>query len=207
MTMKPEHVGVVILAAGLSQRMKEFKALLPYKGKESFLESIISTYVEWGCGEVVVVTNNGLLLEIETMEKRENRRLIPPATEVVVNENLEWERFYSVKLGLGAIRDSAFCFIQNVDNPFIDKGILDLIYQQRSEEAYVSPVFKQKGGHPVLLNQKQTLRIAGWPQDNANLKEVLSSMESKTVEMPDDRVLININSRDEYKRLIERVWN
>ena len=208
--MKPEHVGVVILAAGRSERMKEFKALLPFDRKERFLERIISVYSGWGCKEIVVVTNQEMLKEIESRaglgEKKggtakvENKGRLPGLVTLVLNDHIEFGRFYSVKLGLSAIRESEFCFIQNVDNPFVAKTILDLIYRNRNAEAYISPVFNTRGGHPVLLNRNQVELIAGWPLDDANLKEMLNTMECIKVEMPDDRVLININSPEEYKR-------
>lgn len=208
--MKPEEVGVVVLAAGRSERMKEFKALLRFDGKERFLERIMSVYSGWGCREIVVVTNQELLREMQNEEGRGERQgedgveghraERPGLVRLVINDHLEFERFYSVKLGLGAIRKSKFCFIQNVDNPFIDKAVLDQIYLHRSEEAYVSPAYRGKGGHPVLLNREQISRIAQWPKDDANLKEVLGSWECLHVDMPDDRVLVNINSMEEYQR-------
>jgi len=192
--MKPEHCGVVILAAGRSERMKEYKALLPFDAKETFIERIVSTFSTWGCGEIVLVTNP------ETQKEMEKLELIPREVKVVINHNLELERFYSVKLGLGAILNSRYCFIQNIDNPFVDSSVLDLLYQNRSEKAYVSPVFNHKKGHPVLLNRHGIRTISEWTDHAANLKEVLGIMECRTVEMPDDRVLININDPKEYQR-------
>ena len=135
-------------------------------------------------------------------------KVLPSNVTTVVNDHMEFERFYSVKLGLAAIRSSSFCFIQNVDNPFIDPQILDIIFEQWSEEKYVSPVFKGKGGHPVLLNRENISRILNWPVNSAIFKEVLKTMECRVVEMPDDRVLININSPEEYQRFYKnREWN
>ena len=196
--MKPREAGALILAAGRSERMKELKAFLPFDENTCFIEKIISTYSSWGCREIVVVTNQ------EAFQEMKQTVLVPAAVTVVVNDHVEFERFYSVKLGLGAIRSSSFCFIQNVDNPFIDSQILDLIYEHRSHEKYVSPVFKGKGGHPVLLNRKNINHILNWPLNSAIFKEVLKTMECRVVEMPDDRVLININSKEEYKRFINR---
>ena len=200
--MKPREAGVVILAAGRSERMKELKAFLPYDENVRFIEKILSTYSGWGCKEITVVTNP------EAMQRMKLAGLVPSTVTIVVNDHMEFERFYSVKLGLAAIRSSSFCFIQNVDNPFIDSQILDIIYEHRSHEKYVSPVFKGKGGHPVLLNRENISRILNWPVNSAIFKEVLKTMECRVVEMPDDRVLININSPEEYKRFFNnQQWN
>ena len=174
--------------------MNSWKPFLKYDEETAFLETITSTFLDWGCQEIVVVINK------DVERQREHFSRLPEKVTWVLNEHLEFERFYSVKLGLQAIEKSDFCFIQNVDNPFIDSQILDLLYEQRSHEKYVSPVFKNQGGHPVLLNRGIINRIANWPVDSANLKEVLNTMECKKIEMQDDRVLININSPDEYKK-------
>jgi CTP:molybdopterin cytidylyltransferase MocA len=192
--MNPRDTGVVILAAGRSERMKELKAFLPDKEKVTFIEKILSTYSDWGCSEIVVVTNK------EACDRMNNAGIIPSNVKMVINEHLEFERFYSVKLGLGAIHTSSFCFIQNVDNPFIDSQILDLLYEHRSNEKYVSPVFENKGGHPVLLNRQNINQICNWNENSTNFKEVLDTMECVKVGMADDRVLININNLEDYKR-------
>jgi CTP:molybdopterin cytidylyltransferase MocA len=193
--MNPHETGVVILAAGISERMKTLKALLPFDEHNTFIGKIISTYHNWGCIEIVVVTNEK---SVELF-----KRSVPEIRNVglVINDHLEFERFYSVKLGLGAIHTSEYCFIQNIDNPFIDSQILDLIYEKRSNVKYVSPVFKNKGGHPVLLNRGNMIRICNWSENSTNFKNVLNTMECVNVEMPDDRVLININSPEEYNKI------
>jgi len=192
--MKPREAGVVILAAGRSERMKEMKAFLLFDKQNLFIKKILSTYSGWGCREIVVVTNQEASLRMKQTD------MIPAMVKIVVNDHLELERFYSVKLGLGSIRTSSFCFIQNVDNPFIDETILDRIFQYRSEEKYVSPVFENKGGHPVLLNWENIGCIRNWPVDTAIFREVLNTMECQKVEMQDNRVLININSPEEYRK-------
>jgi molybdenum cofactor cytidylyltransferase len=194
--MNPHKAGVVILAAGKSERMKSLKGLLSFDKRRSFIGKIISVYQNWGCKEIIVVTNE--------MATAMFKRSVPETGNVtlIINDHLEYERFYSVKLGLAAIRTSEYCFIQNVDNPFIDSQILELIYAHRSDEKYVSPVFKNKGGHPVLLNRKNMKDICNGNDNSANFKDVLKTMECLNVEMPDDRVLININSPEEYNKFI-----
>lgn len=192
--MNPHEAGVIILAAGRSERMKVTKALLQYDDNFRFIEQIVSTYSGWGCNEIVVVTNPQAAQQLQQLGT------VPSTVKVIINDHLEFERFYSVKLGLGAIRTSEFCFIQNVDNPFIDGTILDFIFQNRSDEKYVSPVFKDKGGHPVLLNRQNIDCICNWPVDSDNFKEVMNTMECRKVDIQDDRVLININSPEDYKR-------
>jgi len=191
--MEPCEAGVVILAAGMSERMKEMKVFLPYNANTTFIEKILASYSDWGCREIVVVTNP------EAFQRMNQTKAVSSSIKIVITDQVAFERFYSVKLGLQAIIRSSFCFIQNVDNPFIDGSILDLIYQSRSDKKYVSPVYENKGGHPVLLNSKNINQIRNWPVNSANFKEVLRTMECTKIEMKNDRVLININSQKEYR--------
>jgi CTP:molybdopterin cytidylyltransferase MocA len=191
--METREAAVVILAAGRSERMKEMKAFLLYEENNPFIKKIISTYSDWGCREIIVVTGREAAGGLGQLSR------LPFNIKVVINDHLDYERFYSVKLGLREIITSRFCFIQNVDNPFIDENILDLIYKSRGPENYISPVFESKGGHPVLLNRQNMISICNWQDDSANFREVLNTMAGTEVEMPDDRVLININSPEDYK--------
>ena len=187
--------GAVILAAGESRRMTTPKSFLSFNENSTFLEQILDTYYQWGCNEIIVVMSK------RTDEMTGRTRPVPPAVSTVMNHHPEYERYYSVKLGLGALKNYDFCFVQDVDNPFIDADILDVLFENRDPDAYVSPVFDGKGGHPVLLNRKNINFIRNYQENSANLKEVLNTMDRKKIEMKDDRILININTPEEYERL------
>ena len=190
-------VGALILAAGNSSRMKTLKPFLQLETGQSFLETIVNTYSSWGVGKIVVVVSREVEKQCRDIASSvENVMLVP-------NDNPGFERFYSVKLGLKELTEFRHCFLQNVDNPFISGDILDELYQMRSETAFVSPSFMNKGGHPVLLNQLQVHEISAFPQPDANLKTVLNSYPSVRVEMRDDRTLINMNDEEDYQRYLK----
>ena len=194
-----KNANVLILAAGISKRMESLKAFLPFDEKNNFFEKIAITYSDWGCNKMVVVVNQSFLDELLP----ENN--LPSGIEYVINNQPEFERFYSVKLGLQKMDDIDFCFIQNIDNPFISVEILDSIYRHRSQDAFVIPSFNNRGGHPVLINRSNIERIKLFPENNANLREVLGEMPSLKVEMKDETVLININNATEYKKYFSQI--
>lgn len=187
--------GALILAAGVSERMKRLKAFLPFDERLSFVEKIINTYVEWGCCEITLVMNPEAAGQLKTLEH------IPGFVKVVINDRLEYERFYSAKLGLRKMKKSYWCFLQNVDNPFLTKEILDQLHKEKQSDVYVSPVFDGKGGHPVLLGRKIIDHISQYPANDANLKEVLQQLKCRKVFVNDERVLININSMEQYEAM------
>ncbi|MEI6576265.1 MAG: NTP transferase domain-containing protein [Bacteroidota bacterium] len=191
--MIPPKIGAVILAAGRSSRMQALKALLPFNDEITFLNKLLMTYLSWGCDEVVVVLNEALEKEYVCPEELKKH------VTFVKNEHLEFERFYSVKLGFQHILTADFCFLQNVDNPFIDEEILNEIYLKRSEEEWISPRNNGKGGHPVLLPKMMILQLSKFPVNDANLKSVLEGWPCKKVELNRTDILININDPQDFE--------
>ncbi len=188
-----KNVSALILAAGLSQRMKTPKPLLRFSKKTTFIEKIISTYQSFGCKNIVIVTNKEL---VEKIKKSKN-------VSIVINDKLEYERFYSVKLGLQQIRNCDFCFIQDADNPFITKDILTYIYSEKISDTSIIPCFNNKGGHPVLLPKLIFEKINNIKQNNINFKEILHNFKTYKLGIPKNEILININTPSEYSFYIK----
>ncbi len=189
MTIKNnKNVSVIILAAGLSQRMKTPKPFLLFNKSQTFIEKTITEYQSFGCKNIVVVTNKE---SINKFKKHTN-------VTFVINDKLEYGRFYSVKLGLKNIQDSDFCFIHNVDNPFITKDILTYIFSENLPDACIIPCFNNKGGHPILLPKKIIDKIKNISQNNNNFKEILKKFETFKLAIPKSEILININTKAEY---------
>ena len=195
--MVKKDVSVLILAAGESKRMKTQKAFLAFDKNRTFFDKILETYISWGCIQMVAVINKQFK-EYANWEKKH----IPQLT-FVTNDHLEYERFYSVKIGLNAMKETDFCFLQNIDNPFINSQLLDQLYLHRSEDTHVVPVYGDQGGHPVLLNNKSIIHLKAHPENRANLKNVLGELNSKRLLVNDKSVLININNPEDYRKLVE----
>jgi CTP:molybdopterin cytidylyltransferase MocA len=183
---------VIITAAGLSGRMGMPKALLPWDAEMNFLEKIISTYTRFGCGEIIVVLNE------KTYSKCSETAL--PYVVYILNPHPELERMYSIQLGLKAINNANYCFIQAIDNPFINQLILEEIYLHRAEEGYVSPKYYGKSGHPVLLSKTIIDYICQIEIGKLHFNEVLKSFPQKDISLEFSEILININKYDDYQK-------
>jgi len=183
-----KNISVIILAAGLSQRMKTPKPFLLFNNMQTFIEKIITEYQLFDCKNIIVVTNKEL---INKFKKHSN-------VTFVINDKLEYGRFYSVKLGLQNIGECDYCFVQNVDNPFIDKDILTYIFSENLPDAFIVPCFNNKGGHPILLPKKIIDKIKNISQNNGNFKNILNKFKNYNLSIPKSEILININSPKEY---------
>jgi molybdenum cofactor cytidylyltransferase len=182
----------LILAAGLSDRMGQPKALLMWDASRTFLEKTIGEYLDASCREVICTVNRFVLPYCETLNYDRSVRFI-------LNRHPEWGRVYSVRLGLQELRESSFCFIQNVDNPFINKTDILKILDARDPEAWCSPEFLGRGGHPVLVPKAITEKILQKNIPGVTLRDILYLFPKKTLEMEDDSILRNINTPEEYR--------
>ncbi|HPT03438.1 MAG TPA: nucleotidyltransferase family protein [Bacteroidales bacterium] len=182
----------VILASGLSERMGQPKALLKWDDSMTFIRKIVGEYVKAGCENVVCTVNRFI----------QPRCLSPdtfPNVKFVMNEHPEWGRLYAVKSGLAVLKDTSFCFIQNVDNPHITADIIRKMLENADPEAWCSPVYQGKSGHPVLLPGRITDQILQLTDPDTTLRDVLDLFPKKVVEMEDDAILKNINTPEDYR--------
>jgi CTP:molybdopterin cytidylyltransferase MocA len=186
-------VGAIILAAGHSSRMYTSKPLLAFDANTTFIQKIITTYLNWGCNKITIVTNKELSQHPVFLN-------FPEKCSVVVNEHPEFERFYSAKQGAIQLLDFSFCFLQNADNPFTTELTLSTLFKYRKSNITVIPSIQGKGGHPILLGNEAIRHIAEEKIDEGNLKEILKELPSKKIEIHDPSVLININNPEEYSK-------
>lgn len=194
MTKKYKNIAAIIPAAGASSRMGRLKPFLKFDEKRLFIDKIIEEYLEFACEPVVVIYRESESKWVSFKEKySSDQRVI-----FVPNKHPEHERFYSVKLGMGQLEKTDCCFLQNIDNPFIDIKILEKLFSNVDDAEYLVPVYNTQGGHPILLTGIIIENIVNQSVDDMNLKEFLANYERKNIEMENDLVLRNINTKDDY---------
>jgi len=191
------NVCAVIPAAGRSQRMKTFKPLLKFDKEKTFIEKIVGEFLEFGCSEIIVIVNE----EIYAMAWDKILSKMGSKVKIIVNDKLEFERFYSIKLGLEKLKNKHYCFIHNSDNPLLDQSILRTIFSNKISDGYVSPSFNNQGGHPVLISEPIISSIIQSNRNDSNFKDILNSFACKKVNLTNDNILVNINTEKEYKQL------
>lgn len=190
-------VKVVLLAAGYSSRMKRCKFQMPFSQRESILEHILRVFEEANFRNIVIVTQEKFVIWIENLLTQ-----FPSCSvKIVVNENPELERFHSLKLGLIHSDPSLFYFIHNCDMPFFEKENLDALFEKRGIADVVVPSLKSKGTHPILFNSK-VAEILSALDSHSNLRTELTRFTKKHVEIDNEKSLFDINTLEDYRRLI-----
>lgn len=188
-----ETISAVILSSGLSERMGKPKALLKWNQKTTFIEKIVSEFHRFGCKQIICMIN-------EIIEPVCNKMLVPQNVRFVVNHHPDWGRFYSVRTGLSEVLDSDYCFIHNVDNPFVNIRTIEKLYSERNPETWCSPVYRNKGGHPVLIPGTIIRKIVEVQDLNTTLADMLNLYPKIVIEMDDDSIHRNINTPEDYSK-------
>lgn len=184
-------VSALIPAAGKSDRMGSEKVLLPFLNGSTFASHLINSYLDIGCDPVVLVHN----------ELLDRSQIKSGPFVAVINKNQERGRSWSIYLGLQQIPENSACFLQNIDNPFTAPDLLTEMIKKVKPCGFVIPVFQGRGGHPVLLGHKVASFFRS-QEKIADFRESLKNFERVEVRSLNEKILWNINTREEYGKLI-----
>lgn len=190
---------VVITAAGKSERMGFPKPFLIFEKEKNitFLEQIVNQYEKINSEKIAIVLNQSNF----EYYKSKNFNFLDKH-EVIINKNLEHERFYSIQLGLSEIEPDNFVFLQPADNPFLKTKLLHTLLTYAKKNTYTVPTYNKKGGHPIIISPQIWQEILTKYEKNSNLKEVLSNYQRKNLVYSSASIHLNINDIDEYKKII-----
>ena len=194
-----ETCGLLILAGGKSQRMFFPKPYLQYQGKP-FFEHIATVYKSTNISKSCLV----IIRDITTHEWESYYKKALSLFSVVKKIDTHQGRFHSVKTGINALSEMDYCFIHNIDNPFIDMETINFMWQHRNKSGYTVPVFQEKKGHPVLISKPLIKRILELTHRDYNLKELLKEFSEQFVSATHKGVLLNINTPDDYRKFIQK---
>jgi len=193
--MAKKHVSVVILSGGDSGRMFFPKPFLLFSSRTTFIEKLIKEYFVFGCSKIVIVLNKKIFIE-DFFHKIKNK--FKPL--IVINKHPEYGKFYSLKLGIKKLGNEPFCFIQNIDNPFTNFSLLEALYKSRSKDSFVSPIYNEKGGHPILAGSDIIRGIKIKKSLDVNLRDFLNKYHRITVPTKNDKITANINTLKDYRK-------
>lgn len=191
--------GVLILAGGKSERMAFPKPYLIYKGK-TFLEKIIEGYHSAGMGNICLVINK----EHCQGEWKQYFDKCKPLVSLIEKTDSTYGRFHSIKLGLKNFINVDFCFIHNVDNPFLDKETTASLLAVKNLSGYTVAHHKGKKGHPLLISKSIVKRINEDQTGVDNLRDILLEFPRQVVEVNNREILLNVNTPDDYEHYILR---
>ncbi len=142
-----EGVAAIVLAAGQSQRMGAFKPLLPF-GKTTVIESCIDNLRGGGAETVVVVIGQGPSAD-ELQEHLQIARVT-----IAINPDPGSKMSDSIACGVGQLPgQTKAVLITPADHPAVPPEVVaQLINEWQQGAQLVVPTFKNRGGHPVMVD-------------------------------------------------------
>ncbi|OYT16144.1 MAG: hypothetical protein B7C24_09295 [Bacteroidetes bacterium 4572_77] len=189
-----KKAAAIILASGFSSRMGKEKIFLPFVNNRNFLNQLISVYQESQVQQILIVLRKELYMlvkaEIKVMDK----------VVLLVNPTPERDRAFSIQLGIKALSDFDYLFIQNVDNPFTSIELINAMLRAGSLLESVVPVYAHKKAHPVLLSNKLIKEIPLNSNNSFNLKQIIRDSKPLLLNWHKKNILANVNTQEEYDR-------
>jgi molybdenum cofactor cytidylyltransferase len=192
-------ISAVILSAGLSSRMGEFKPLLPL-GKKTVIERVVGAFQQADIHDIHIVIGNRASDMISMLKGM--------PVSWIINNDYRQEMFTSVRAGVGGLSPEAKAFfIQPVDIPLVRSQTLkSLIKALRSHPQWILyPSFNGHRGHPPLIPRRYTQGISDY-QGNGGLKGFLQQYDQRAQNIPvaDAGILMDMDTPEQYERIKTR---
>jgi len=198
--MKTNSVAAIVLAAGFSERMGDFKPLMMLGGM-TVLERVIRLFQSVGVGRIHVVTGHRAA-ELTPLIDRWGGRS-------VVNARYREGMYASVAAGVSSLEEGAASFfVLPVDIPLVRQATLRSLMEAFPDgrAAICHPTFQGRRGHPPLIGRRFSAAIING-QGNGGLKALLERFESEALAVPvaDEFILWDLDGPDDYQRLCDRL--
>lgn len=192
-----KKTGAILVAAGMSSRMHDFKPLLPFSNSTIALHNV-TILKKMHLDPIVVVTgfrSDELMAHLSSTGVRFKK-----------NERFQTtQMFDSVKLGIEEIADSCErILIMPMDIPAIQEETYQLILSV--DAPIVRTKYQDRAGHPIILDRKTAKSFLTYDGENGLKGAVRSSNTPPVdVEVSDEGVNRDVDTPEDYKELIE--WN
>lgn len=189
--------GAVIVAAGMSSRMKAFKPLLPLRGS-TIIGTAIASLQSAGVDEIaVVVGNQGELLE---------KYLSKTGVTCLYNHKYQTsDMFESARIGFGYLKSKCDrLFFSPGDVPLFSKrSLITMLGDMDSSRCEILlPVHAGKMGHPILIDSSAIPSLMDY--DGAlGLKGAINHFKGtkKIVELDDAGMTLDADRPEDYEKL------
>lgn len=187
--------GAVVVAAGMSSRMNDFKPMMKI-GSITTIQRVIATFQQAGIDLIVVITGfNSKILEKHLAKDN-----------VICLHNKEYETtemFDSAKIGLQYLMDKCDqVLFTPADIPLF--SVYTVKQLMAAEAQLAKPVCKGKGGHPLLINTKIIPSILAY-DGSGGLKNALleTGVKLERIEVKDEGILFDADTQEDFKELLK----
>lgn len=194
------EINAVIMAAGLSSRMKAYKPLLKLNDK-TMIEHSVDCMLQAGAKQTVVV----LGYRGKEVEELLRRNYEDQSVSYVHNPRyMETDMLTSIKIGISALKDCDAFYLLPGDMPAIHTSTFLAVEEamSRTNAMVVFPSIEEHRKHPPLISWKYRDRILKF-EGEGGLRELWKQLESQiiTVTVDDPGCLMDADTMEDYERL------
>ncbi|CAB1245936.1 DVU_1551 family NTP transferase [Clostridium sp. MT-14] len=188
----------IVLSAGYSSRMGDFKPLLKF-GKYTAVEMAVNTFIASGIDDVVVVTG---------YRGNEVREVLGDfGIRCIENKNYPQGMYSSIVEALRVLDSKVKAFFMlPVDIPLVKVDTVKSLGSKYAScgSGILYPVFRGKKGHPPLIDCKYKSMIENWEKPGG-LKNFLNEFNSDSVNVPvcDNGIIMDMDTREDYLGLLK----
>ena len=191
-------ISAILLAAGESRRMGEFKQLLTFYGK-TFVECCADHLLAAPVDELIVVTGH--------READVRRALGPRRVRFAHNPDYRDGMSSSVKCGVAALSPAADAvLVALVDQPQIAPATIKRVIAEYEQHRplIVIPTYQGRNGHPVLIDLRLRDELLAFDASQG-LRQVIHAHAADVVhiEVTTDTVLTDFDYPEDYERRME----
>jgi len=197
-----DDIGIFILSSGSSKRTKDVKhkALLTFDSSALIIYQIRTILNVFDKVNIILGSQADVIFQFckNNLDGLEFSKV-----NFYIFDEWNKGRSYSLshfaKLALNLNLD--WCFLVSVDQPISEKILFEMQKNIFNFDADVFlPTYKNKKGHPVLINKK-TLEKIKTLRDNPNLilSSIIMEMKVKEIEINDKFIHLNLNNLEDFR--------
>lgn len=193
-------ISAVVLAAGMSKRLGEPKQLLPIENRV-MIEVVIEKLLQVEIDEIIVVLGHRAAEIKEVLAEKE--------VKIIYNPDYYLGQSTSLHSGLQAVSikaDGILCMLG--DLPLIKASTLDYLIAEfrQGDELIILPEYNGHRGNPVIFDHRlrtKMLEVSG----DQGARQLLANYreQSKRVTVEDEGVIFDIDTKDEYQKLVNKL--
>ncbi|MBO5128906.1 MAG: nucleotidyltransferase family protein [Oscillospiraceae bacterium] len=193
--LQEETICGLILAAGLSRRMGDFKPLMPFRGK-TLIENTIDSVLSSGARQVVVVTGHRAEeLEPVLAEKYGSRVILTRNPDFATTDMLQ-----SIRIGCRAMPECDAFFLLPGDMPVVRESTFRKVREQWDGTfGVIFPTLDGYRKHPPLVDYRLIPDILAFDRDGG-LRQFWKEREAviRTVPVDDEGVWVDLDTQEDY---------
>ena len=199
--LQGETICGLVLAAGLSRRMGDFKPLMPFRGKP-LIENTIDSMLDSGVKQVVVVTGYRAVELEAVLEERYQGRVILTRNRDFASTDM----LHSIRIGCHAMPECDAFFLLPGDMPVVDRETFHKVLSRRDGSCKVIfPTLDGYRKHPPLVDSHLIPEILRFREDGG-LRRFWQQNEAiiETVAVDDAGVWVDLDTQEDYKKCKEK---